>query len=133
MKARRGALMQQSYEQWRKSEEAERLAFNDWCKSGEAQQLAAKKWQTERFDGVYIAVSNVDDELPEQSRTEASIQAVQNERNVSVESLFLDIHNKSEGFKYSVENIEMFLTCQREILSHAYGDAVPKSAFVSCY
>ncbi|HHY0432777.1 TPA: hypothetical protein ACVU44_004748, partial [Vibrio parahaemolyticus] len=94
--------MQQSYEQWRKSEEAERLAFNDWCKSGEAQQLAAKKWQTERFDGVYIAVSNVDDELPEQSRTEASIQAVQNERNVSVESLFLDIHNKSEGFEYSV-------------------------------
>lgn len=121
------------HEEWLKSEEAERLAFNDWCKSEEAQKLAAKKWQTERFGGVYIAVSNVDDALPEQNCTEGAIQAVQNERNVSVESLFLDIHNKSEGFEYSIENVEMFLKCQREILSRAYGGVVPKSAFVSCY
>ncbi|MFA0726536.1 hypothetical protein [Vibrio sp. 10N.222.48.A4] len=125
--------MEQSHEEWRKSREAERLAFNDWCKSEEAQQLAAKQWQTERFEGVYIAVSNIDDDLPEQSRTEAAIQAVQNEQNVSVESVFLDLHNKSEGFEYSVENVETFLKCQKEILSRAFGDSVPNSAFVSCY
>lgn len=125
--------MEQSHEEWRKSQEAERLAFNDWCKSEEAQQLAAKQWQTERFEGVYIAVSNVDDDLPEQSRTEAAIQAVQNEQSVSVESVFLDLHNKLEGFEYSVENVETFLKCQKEILSRAFGDSVPNSAFVSCY
>lgn len=124
--------MQQSYEEWRKSQQAERLEFNDWCGSEEAKKLAAKKWQTERFDGVYIAVSNVDDDLPEQACMEAAIQAVQDERNVSVESLFLDLHNKIEGFEFSIENVEMFLNCQKEILSRAY-DAVPNSAFISCY
>lgn len=82
---------------------------------------------------MYIVVSNVDDALPEQACTEAAIRAVQDERNVSVESLFLDLHNKLVGFEYSIENVEMFLKCQREILSRAYGDVVPKSAFVSCY
>lgn len=121
------------HEEWLKSQEIERQAFNDWCKSEEAQQLAAKKCQTERFNGVYIVISNIKHALPEQSCAEAAIQSVQDERNVSVESLFLDLHNKLEGFEYSIENVEMFLKCQKEILSRAYGDAVPSSAFVSCY
>ncbi|HHS4125609.1 TPA: DUF551 domain-containing protein [Vibrio cholerae O1] len=109
------------------------MPLNDWCSSEEAKKLAAKKWQTERFDGVYIAVSNVEDDIPEQACMEAAIQAVQDERNVSVESLFLDLHNKLEGFEYSAENVEMFLKCQKEILSRAYDDAIPNSAFISCY
>ncbi|EGQ7707433.1 TPA: hypothetical protein SLZ57_002968 [Vibrio cholerae] len=125
--------MQHSYEEWRESQRAERSAFNDWCNSEEARKLAAKQWQTGRFDGVYIAVSNVDDGLPQQACTEAAIKAVQEERNVSVASLFLDLHNKLEGFEYSTTNVEMFLKCQEDILSRAYGDVVPNSAFVSCY
>lgn len=109
------------------------MTFQDWCDSEEAQKLAAKKWQTERFDGVYIAVSHVDDVLPEQACTEAAIQAVQNERNVSVSALFLDLHNKLEGEEYNEKNIEVFLMCQKEILSRAFGGPVPNSAFISCY
>ena len=41
------------------------------------QQLAAKQWQTDSFEGVYIGVSNVNDDLPEPSCTESAIQAVQ--------------------------------------------------------
>jgi len=121
------------FEEWRNNEEAQRLAFNDWCQSEEAQQLAAKKWQTERVDGVYIAVSNVNDALPTQLCTEAAIHAVQDERNVLVETLFLDLHNKLENFEYDIKNVEMFLKCQDEILCRAYGNSVPNSAFISCY
>ncbi|EGR3042373.1 hypothetical protein DMW15_22470 [Vibrio parahaemolyticus] len=121
------------HEEWRRSEEAERLAFNDWCKSEEAQQLAAKKLQTDSFDGVYIGVSNVNDDLPEQPCAESAIQAVQFERNVSVKTLFVDVHNKSEGFEYNAKNVEMFLICQKEILCRAYGNSVPNNAYISCY
>ncbi len=120
-------MMQHSYE------EDERLAFNDWCKSEEAQQLAAKKWQTDSFDGVYIGVSNVNDDLPEQSCAESAIQAVQSERNISVNTLFVDVHNKLEGFEYDAKNVEMFLICQKEILCRAYGNSVPNNAYISCY
>lgn len=113
--------------------EPERSAFNKWCNSEEARKIASKKWQTESFDGVYIAVSNVDDALPEQASTKAAIQTIQNVRNVSVKSLFLDLHNKREGFEYNIENVEIFLQCQREILIHAYGDAAHHGAFISCY
>lgn len=50
-----------------------------------------------------------------------------------MKALFLDLHNKLEGFEYSTTNVEVFLKCQEEILSRAYGDVVPNSAFVSCY
>ncbi len=125
--------MEQSYEDWRKSEDAKRLAFNDWCKTEEARELAAKVWQTESFDGVYIAVYNIEDDLPEQSCVEAAIHSIQSERKVSLKTLFLDLHNKSEGFKYNPKNVELFLICQKEILSRAYGVYVPCSAYISCY
>ena len=115
------------------SKDKELLAFNEWCKSEEAQQLAAKKWQTDSFDSVYIGVSNVNDDLPEQSYTESVIQAVQFERNVSVKTLFIDVHNKSEGFEYNAKNVEMFLICQKEILCRAYNNFVPSNAYISCY
>lgn len=109
------------------------MSFQEWCESKEAKQLVAKQWQTDPFKGVYIAVSNVDDELPEQTCTEAAIQAVQDEWEVSVVSLFTDLHNKLEGFEYSDENVETFLKCQKEILKRAFEGAIPTSAFVSCY
>lgn len=125
--------MRQENRAYKKIGKFEGISFDEWCDSEEAKKIAAKKWQTESYDGVYIVVSNIDDTLPEQACTKAAIQAIQDVRNVSVKSLFLDLHNKIEGFEYSIENVEVFLQCQKEILIRAYGGAVPNSAFISCY